>query len=505
MFRCQRRLWILVDGQPANGTAPEPAVPPVDNGPVILARASPRPPEQILVLTHQTAHAWQAIQEFAGRHRLGIVATLIALMAGFGITAVAVAPMVPDAALLPQRLLSETVEPEGMVAQLEALATHEMTLVRGDLTRATDTAESLLARLGVRDPAAAAFLRSDSTARLLLGGRGGKMVQARTDASGALEQLVARYPAERSELSASHFSRLTLSRVDGRWLAQLQTVPYAAQTRLATGTISSTLFGATDAAGVPDAVAAQLAEMFATDIDFHRELRRGDVFSVVYETLTADGEPVVWNEGAGRVLAAEFVNAGHAHHAVWYQPASGRGAYFGLDGRSKRRVFLSSPMEFSRVTSGFAMRMHPTLNQWRRHLGVDYGAPIGTPVRSVADGIVDFAGSQNGYGNVVQIKHGNERSTLYAHLSRIDVRKGQRIEQGQRLGAVGMTGWTTGPHLHFEFRVAGQHQDPLRVAKASESVPLDTAARAQFAEIARALQAKLDVAETLAGQRVLAE
>jgi len=464
-----------------------------------------RPSEQILVLTQQTLHAWQALQRFAGSHRLGIVATLVSVLAGFGITAVAVAPLAPDAALLPKRLVTEAIEPVGMAAQLEALASHEMTLTRSDITRATDTPERLLARLGVSDPAAAAFLRTDSTARLVLGNRGGKLVQAQTDANGALERLVARYPAERSEQSTSHFTRLTLSRVDGRWLAQLQTVPYAAQTRLASGTITSTLFGATDAAGVPDAVAAQLAEMFATDIDFHRELRRGDTFSVVYETLMADGEPVPWNEGAGRVLAAEFVNAGRAHHAVWYQPASGRGAYFGLDGRSKRRTFLSSPMEFSRVTSGFAMRMHPTLNQWRRHLGVDYGAPIGTPVRSVADGVVDFAGMQNGYGNVVQIKHGGERSTLYAHLSRIDVRKGQRIEQGQRLGAVGMTGWTTGPHLHFEFRVAGQHQDPLRVAKASETVPLDTAARAHFGEIARGLQAKLDVAETLAGQRVLAE
>ena len=252
-------------------------------------------------------------------------------------------------------------------------------------------------------------------------------------------------------------------------------------------------------------MAAQIAEIFATDIDFHRELRRGDTFSVVYETLTADGEPVPWNEGAGRVLAAEFVNAGRAHHAVWYQADSGRGAYFGLDGQSKRRSFLSSPMEFSRVTSGFAMRMHPILNVQRHHLGVDYAAPIGTPVRSVGDGVVDFAGRQNGYGNVVEIKHGKERSTLYAHLSSIDVRQGQRVEQGQRVGAVGMTGWTTGPHLHFEFRVDGRHQDPLSVAKASGAVPLDTAARAQFAEIARGLQAKLVVAETLAGQRVLAE
>jgi murein DD-endopeptidase MepM/ murein hydrolase activator NlpD len=462
--------------------------------------------KQIRVLgPQQISRACRGIAAFIGRHRLGIVSTAVALMTGFGITAVAVAPLAPDAALLPQRVLAEAVEPSGLAAQLEALAAHDMTLTRSDITRGTDTAAGLLARLGVRDPEALSFLRSDSTARLLLGGRGGKMVQVETNASGALLQLVARYPAERAELADSHFTRLTLNRIDGRWLALLQNVPYTAQTRLASGSIHSTLFGATDESGIPDAVAAQIAEIFATDIDFHRELRRGDTFSVVYETLTADGEPVPWNEGAGRVLAAEFVNAGRAHHAVWYQADGGRGAYFGLDGQSKRRSFLSSPMEFSRVTSGFALRMHPILNVQRRHLGVDYAAPIGTPVRSVGDGVVDFAGRQNGYGNVVEIDHGNERSTLYAHLSRIDVRPGQRVEQGQRVGAVGMTGWTTGPHLHFEFRVAGQHQDPLRVAKASEAVPLDTAARAQFAEVARGLQAKLVAAETLAGQRALAE
>jgi murein DD-endopeptidase MepM/ murein hydrolase activator NlpD len=461
--------------------------------------------EQIQVLTPQTTNALQGIAAFARRHRLGIVSATVAVMAGFGITAVAVAPLAPDAAQLPQRVLTEAFEPAGLAEQLLALASHEMTLTRSDVTRGTDTAERVLARLGVSDGSAAAFLRSDSTARLLLAGRDGKMVQVETDANGTMQQLVARFPADRSELANSHFTRLTISRVDGSWLAQLQTVPYAAQVRLASGSIYSNLFSATDESGVPDTVAAQLAEIFATDIDFHRELRRGDTFSVVYETLTADGEPVPWNQGVGRVLAAEFVNAGRAHHALWYQPDSGRGGYFGLDGSSKRRTFLSSPMEFSRVTSGFAMRMHPILNVQRRHLGVDYAAPIGTPVRSVGDGVVDFAGRQNGYGNVVEIRHGRERSTLYAHLSRIDVRPGQRVEQGQRVGAVGMTGRTTGPHLHFEFRVAGSHQDPLRVAKASEAVTLDTAARAQFAEIARGLQAQLVVAETLAGQRVLAE
>ena len=432
--------------------------------------------------------------------------SIVAVLCGTAITAVAIAPMAPDAARLPQRLLIEAVEPVGLQSQLDALAAQELTLTRNDITRATDTSESLLTRLGVRDPAAALFLRTDFTARQVLGGRGGKMVQARTAADGSLQELVARYPSEQPEQLTTHFMRLALLRgEDGRWRATSRTVPYAAQTRLASGTIRNSLFGATDEAGLPDAVAAQLADIFSTDVDFHRQLRKGDTFSLVYETLTADGEPVVWNEGAGRVLAAEFVNAGRAHHAVWFAPSDGRGGYFGIDGSSKRRVFLASPMEFSRITSGFAMRFHPLMQSWRRHLGVDYGAPTGTAVRSVGDGTVDFAGWQNGYGNVVQIKHGGERSTLYAHLSRMDVKNGQRIQQGQRIGAVGTTGWSTGPHLHFEFRVAGEHQDPLRVAKASETVPLDAGSRQRFADLVRTVQAKLDVAETLVGQRGQAE
>ena len=420
-------------------------------------------------------------------------------MAGFGITAVAVAPLVPDAGQLPQRLITEVVVPEGMDQQLLALAAQDIALTRSDISRGTDTAETLLSRLGARDPSAAAFLRKDATARLVIAGRGGKMVQARTDASGNLQELVARYPAERAEQARTHFTRLSISRIDGRWLARLETAPMTAQSRLSSGTIRSSLFAATDESGLPDAVATQLADIFATDIDFHRELRKGDTFSVVYESLMADGEPVAWNEGAGRVLAAEFVNGGKAHTAVWFTASDGSGAYFDAHGRSKRRAFLASPMEFSRVTSGFAMRFHPLQQNWRAHLGVDYGAPMGTAVRAVSDGLVDFAGQQNGYGNVVQIKHANKRSTLYAHLSRIDVKTGQRLEQGQRVGAVGMTGWATGPHLHFEFRVDGQHQDPLQAAKASETIPLDAGSRPRFQETVRTVQVKLQAAESLGG------
>jgi len=449
-------------------------------------------------LTPTLTQTLQQAQQLAVRYRRSLVAGAVLMLTGFTISAVAIAPLAPDAAELPQRVLTEALQPGALDAQLSALALQDWALVRNDITRSTDTAETLLGRLGVADVSAAAFLRSDPTARALVTGRGGKMVQAQTDSQGQLQRLVARYPAEREEQLRTHFTRMTLERVDQRWLARLETAELGARARMASGVITSSLYASTDAARVPDVVAAQVAEIFATDIDFHRELRRGDTFSIVYEALTADDEPVAWNEGVGRVLAAEFINAGRVHHAVWFKQDNGKGGYFGLDGSSRQRLFLASPMAFSRVTSGFAMRFHPIKKTWRRHLGVDYGAPTGTPVRSVGQGVVSFAGWQNGYGKVVQIDHGNARSTLYAHLSRVDVRKGQRIEQGASLGAVGMTGWTTGPHLHFEFRQRGVHQDPIRMARSAESIPLQAASRARFAEVAEVLRGKLGVAGSLA-------
>ena len=448
------------------------------------------------------AQATSEAKAFAATHRRGIVATGIALLAGCAAAAFAIAPLAPDAASLPQRVIIEAIQPQAFAPQLEALAAHEFELSRGDVTRAGDSAGTLLERLGVNDASAVGFLRSDDYARRLFEGRGGRLVQVRAGEDGRLKSLVARSPAARSEQLTTHFTRLTVSRdAQGHWQAVEETLPLQSQTRLASGTIRSSLFAASDEARIPDAIAVQMAEIFAADIDMHRELRRGDMFSVVYEALTADGEPVPWSQGTGRVLAAEFVNAGKHHQAVLYRDASGRGSYFDLNGQSKKRSFLASPLEFSRVTSSFAMRFHPILQQMRKHNGVDYAAPSGTSVRSVGNGTVEFAGRQNGYGNVVQVKHGNERTTVYAHLSRIDVAKGQRIEQGQRIGAVGSTGWSTGPHLHFEFRVNGQHQDPLRIAKASEAVAVAPAARAEFVVLAQTLQVTLNVAETLVGAR----
>ena len=441
---------------------------------------------------------------FAARHHRILVGSVVVGLAGFSAVAFGVAPLAPDAANLPQRLIVEDLQPQDLTAQLEALAELDLELTRADLTRGSDSAESLLARLGVVDAEAAAFLRRDPTARRLLQGRPGKMVQVTTDEGGRLSQLVARYPAASSEQASTHFTRLTLERVETGWSARVEQAALASQVRLGSGTIRSSLFAAADEAHIPDVISIQIAEAFSNEIDFHRELRQGDTFSVVYEALTADGEPITWNEGAGRLLAAEFVNGGKAYHAVWFAGA-GKGGYYALDGTSKQRTFLGSPMAFSRVTSGFAMRFHPILKSWRAHKGIDYGAPKGTPIRSVGAGTVEFAGWQNGYGNAVEVRHGNGKSTFYAHMSRVDVRKGQRIEQGQNLGAVGSTGWSTGPHLHFEFRVNGAHRDPRSLLRSGETVALAAGLKPAFLQHAQSVQTHLQIAGSLRGQRQEAE
>ncbi len=438
-------------------------------------------------------------------HPRGFAAAVMVTFGGFGATAYGIAPLVPDASDLPKHMVTESISPTGLQAQLDALAEHDLEMYRADLTRPSDTADTLLRRMNVSDALAAAFLRNDPVAKKLLEGRGGKMIQVRTNAAGELDELVARYAAINTDQLTTRFTRLRVQRKAGQFLATLESAPLAAQIRMGSGVVRSSLFAATDEARVPDVVATQLADAFATDIDFHRELRKGAAFSVVYEALTADGEPITWNAGAGRLLAAEFVNNGQTFSAVWFKEGDHKGGYYDLNGQSKRRAFLSSPLEFSRITSGFAMRMHPILNTWKQHNGVDYGAPTGTPVRAIGDGVIEFAGWQNGYGNVVQIRHNQQRMTVYAHLSRLGVVKGQRVDRGTVVGTVGMTGWATGPHLHFEVKIEGRQQDPLLVAQQSESIPVSPAGRAQFARLAMAVRSQLGVAESLVGRSAYGE
>ena len=429
--------------------------------------------------------------------RLMVIAGSLLLLGGGGAYAVATAvvSLGPDAAQLPMRELVETVQPLPLLAQAEALEAARLTLFRSDITRSSDTVDTLLKRLGLDDPAAAAFLRTDAISQKNLLGRAGRNLTTEASEANTLIKLSARWSPE----ADGNFKRLVIEKTGTSFTSRIETAPLTTNTRLASGIIQTSLFAATDDARMPDAVATQIADIFSGDIDFHRSLRKGDRFSVVYETLEGDGEPL----RAGRVLSAEFVNAGKTFQATWFQEpgtatqAQARGGYFTMDGQSLRRAFLASPMEFSRVSSGFKMRFHPILQTWRAHLGVDYAAAKGTPVRSVGDGVVDFAGVQNGFGNVVILKHRNNTSTVYAHLSRIGVTRGQSVGQGQHIGAVGATGWATGPHLHFEFRVNGAHKDPLTIARQSESTPVSAQAKPIFMRYAQEARQQLAVAATL--------
>lgn len=425
------------------------------------------------------------------RHPKRLTAAIAALMLTAGGGAFAVASLGPDPAELPVRTLTQTVPSlvdGSTLADLTDL--NDFSLYRTDYTRASDTAESLLQRLGIADPGASAFLRSNELARQHLFSRNGRLVSAEASNDHQLRKLTVRWIQDET---SQNFERLVLERdANGKLSATVSSAPLTTSTRLAGGTIHSNLFAATDAAGLPDAVAVQIADIFE-DVNFHR-LHKGDRFSVIYEALEADGEFL----RSGRVLAAEFQNRDKLHQAMWFQEPGKRGSYYAMDGSSLRRAYLSSPVEFSRVSSGFAMRMHPIHNTWRKHLGTDFAAATGTKVRTVGDGVVEFAGWQNGFGNVVFIKHSNSSHvTVYAHLSRIDVKKGQPVEQGQFIGAVGATGWATGPHLHFEFRVNGTHQDPQTVIAKSEANEISAKVRQQFKQHAEFMHMQLASAEQI--------
>ncbi len=431
-------------------------------------------------------HAPVALRKVAAHpRRLGWV--LGSLLLGTGVTAFGLAPLAPDASDMPVR---EIVEPLSLDAAFPTLpAFSGMTLYRTEQVRRDDTAQSLLQRLGVNDPAALTFLRNNPIARQLFTGRAGKPVSVETNDRHQLMRLSARWLPD----DGRQFHRLLVDVEGADYRVVLDTVDLTVSTRVASGVINSSLFATTDAIGLPDSVAVQLAQVFESDIDFRRDLRKGDRFSVVYESLEADGETL----RAGRVLSASFTNNGRTREAVWFEGVEGSGAYYGFDGQSSRKTFLSSPLEFTRVSSGYGMRFHPISGQRKAHLGVDYAAPTGTPVRTIGDGVVTFAGWQRGYGNVIEITHRDRQSTLYAHLSRIDVRKGQAVAQGARIGAVGSTGLSTGPHLHFEYRDRGVHQDPLAIARRSESVPIHPAMRSAFDQVASLQRQALDAAASL--------
>jgi murein DD-endopeptidase MepM/ murein hydrolase activator NlpD len=357
---------------------------------------------------------------------------------------------------LPSRLesLELTLPDQGEPATAESL---ELTLPTRDWSEITvrpgDTLGKLLRDNGIAATDVHALVTSDPQLKRLANLKVGEVLRLDINEQGslqAIEQVISRIETLRGEFDGSS------------WRAEHIKRDYERQLSYAEAVIEDSLFLAGQQAGMTDNLIMQLANLFAWDIDFILDIRRGDHFRLLYEELLLDGEKV----GDGAILMAEFWNRDRKVSVFRFETASGQVEYLDALGNSMRREFIRTPVEFARISSRFnPNRRHPVLNTIRAHRGVDYAAPTGTAIRAAGDGRVEFVGTKGGYGNVVIIRHGQAYSTLYAHMSRFasGLRSGTRVRQGQTIGFVGMTGLASGPHLHYEFLVNGVHRDPLTV------------------------------------------
>jgi len=426
------------------------------------------------------------------------VATAVAATLGLAaMTAFGTAPL-REVELPPMQTIVESVAFVSATQAMKAVDAGTQAFVRSERIRRGETLASLLDRLGATDGEFQKFVASDRRARKLMQLQAGRTVTAEIDEAGRVQSLQYRFGDLDTETAAASqpTGRLTIRRGGNRIEAREEPIVLERQVAMGVAEVKTSLFAAIDAAGIPESVASQIADVLDGEVDFARDLRRGDTLRVVYEVIReADSldAPTV-----SRILAMEFtVNRGR-HEAVWFERGEGgEGEYFSFDGRSLRKAFLQHPVEFSRISSGFShARMHPILKYTREHKGVDFAAPTGTKVRSSGDGVVEFVGQQRGYGNVIEIRHRNGISTLYAHLNGFasGLTDGAKVAQGEVIGFVGSTGWSTGPHLHYEFKVNGEQIDPLSVVM-PESAPLDDAERERFAAQTsglRTLLAQLD-------------
>jgi murein DD-endopeptidase MepM/ murein hydrolase activator NlpD len=401
------------------------------------------------------------------------------------VTAFGVAPA-SDADLPEPQALIETVVLQAQVIEPAAALSQTERIRRGE------TLASLFDRLGLDDPEVTALVTRHAAARQLLELRAGRGVSAQLTPEGKLHRLAYRL----SEPTAGSLGkRLVIERVSGQLMAFTEKVPFTRSIETRSAEIQTNLIAALDSADIPDSLLTRMADVFGGQVNL-AEARKGDRLRVVYETLSETGSleaPVI-----SRILAVQFTTSKATHEAVWFGDGA-KGEYYNFEGQSLNRSFLASPLEVTRVSSGYSdARFHPSRQSWQAHKGVDLTAPIGTRVRSVADGVVDYVGMKGGYGNVVVIKHNAQQSTLYAHLQDFadGLRPGLRVLQGETIGTVGMTGWTTGPHLHFEFLVNGVHVDPMAAIASLPVRSLNAAERVRLQSQARTYRDKFELLDT---------
>ena len=403
---------------------------------------------------------------------------LFGIYAAFGIAPQAMTGNISTEMVVEEILLPITNEATSQVA--------EQHFWYKEHVRRDDTLNTLLSRLNIRNRDAIDYIRNNSAASEIAATlKPGHQIEAESDIDGNLISL-------EYQLDADQF--IAINQTTAGYVANKIVHPLEMRSILKSAEIKSSLFGATDEANIPDYIAVQVAEMFESEIDFHTDLRRGDHFNVIYEGRYDQGELLT----TGDVLAAEFVNKGKTYRAVGFRDANNEMHYYTPDGKSLHKSFLRSPLEFTRISSGFSLgRFHPILQRMKAHKGVDMAAPSGTRIKASGDAVVDFVGQKGGYGNVIVLKHDNDVSTVYGHLSRFanGLNRGAKVAQGEIIGFVGMTGLATGPHLHYEFLLNGQHRDPMTVAL-PKATPITANNEAQFQAISSQLTAQLNLLGT---------
>jgi murein DD-endopeptidase MepM/ murein hydrolase activator NlpD len=334
-----------------------------------------------------------------------------------------------------------------------------------------DTLSKLLARYGLPQQERQLWLRAIQKQLSLSAVRPGKEIQfyfsrlSLTGGKGAKEYLKA------LEIDLDADSTLAWEKGTKGIVFTKREKPYDVELKTAGGVVESSLFEDGARVGLNPSLLSQLADIFSWEIDFNREIRKGDTFRLLYEQRWRKGSE---SKASFRILAAELINSGRQYFAVFFEKEKGKGGYYDLDGRSLARAFLRFPLEFINITSTFShSRFHPILKVDRPHHGVDFTAKLGTPVRAIGDGTILFAGwKRGGYGRMVEIQHDSVYSSRYAHLQRLaqGIRNGTKVQKGQVIGYVGSSGLSTGAHLHFEIYKDQEYTDPLNF----EFLPEDT-------------------------------
>ncbi len=285
-------------------------------------------------------------------------------------------------------------------------------------------------------------------------------------------------------------STLTVNKINDAFKYALKTVPLESKQGFAKFVVLGTVSGSAKKAGLDAKRLSQLAAIFKNSVDFGSGNHTGDAVSVLYQSYYLNGKKIK----DGEIIAAEYKTPTNTYQAVRFTDPNGNSGYYSPDGTSMQKRFLPAPLKFTRISSLFnPKRWHPVLHRFRHHEGVDYAAPYGTPVKSVASGTIAILGTKGGYGNTIMIKHDSNYSTLYGHLSKYaaNLKVGSHVKQGELIGYVGSSGLATGPHLHFEFRINGVHRNPLTVALPNGK-SIAHACRSKFHNEVKKLLAKLD-------------